>query len=121
MASEPVGIQRAKVEVLDGVRHDLNWRSKQINGLPAKVVTRGTRWGNPFVAGTASLITDGLVTKDNCLILYRIYCYRQIQLYPDWLEPLRGHNLACFCKIGAVCHRDTLLKLLKGLYPDDDK
>lgn len=125
MTSEPVGIQRtrAKVEVLDGVRHDLNWRSKQINGLPAKVVTRGTAWGNSYKIGEWYDIdgTQIRIVQENCLLYYERYVRSMLESFPDWLEPLRGHNLACFCKSGAVCHRNTLLKLLKEVYPDDDQ
>lgn len=30
------------------------------------------------------------------------------------LPQLRGHNLACWCKIGAPCHADVLLEMLNG-------
>ena len=28
-----------------------------------------------------------------------------------WLLPLRGKNLACWCKLGTPCHADVLLEL----------
>lgn len=28
-----------------------------------------------------------------------------------WIEPLRGKNLACWCKPGTCCHADYLLQL----------
>ena len=33
------------------------------------------------------------------------------QLDSEWLEPLRGKNLSCWCELGEPCHRDILLKL----------
>jgi len=30
---------------------------------------------------------------------------------PDFLEPLRGKNLGCWCKVGEPCHGDILLRL----------
>ena len=32
------------------------------------------------------------------------------------IPELRGKNLACFCKIGAACHRDVLLALANKSY-----
>jgi len=29
---------------------------------------------------------------------------------PDWLEPLRGHDLACWCPLDHPCHADVLLR-----------
>ena len=31
------------------------------------------------------------------------------------LEPLRGHNLACWCALGSPCHADVLLRLANEL------
>ena len=30
---------------------------------------------------------------------------------PDWLAPLRGHDLACWCPLDQPCHADVLLEL----------
>lgn len=34
--------------------------------------------------------------------------------YGKWLAPLRGRNLACWCKPDAPCHADLLLELANG-------
>jgi hypothetical protein len=34
--------------------------------------------------------------------------------YPSDLLPLRGKNLACWCKLGEPCHADVLLELANG-------
>lgn len=115
---EGVGIQRtrAAVKIVDGVRQDLQWQSRQINGLPAKCVTRGTAWGNPYKIG--ELYNNPFkgetfaVTQENCLELFEIYARMMLAAYPDWLEPLRGFNLACWCKDTESCHRSVLLRLL---------
>ncbi len=31
---------------------------------------------------------------------------------PDFLEPLRGHNLGCFCSLDLPCHADVMLEFL---------
>lgn len=33
------------------------------------------------------------------------------QLHRDFISPLKGKNLACFCKEGDPCHADVLLEL----------
>jgi len=110
--AKPTGIQRRRAKGFD-----LQAESRALNGLPAKCVTRGTRWGNPYKIG--KLYNDPFkggsfaVTVGNCLELYELYVKGMLAAFPDWLEPLRGHNLACFCAVGSPCHRDVLLKLLE--------
>lgn len=108
MAAKAVSIQRKRVK-----GYDMQAESRKVNGLPAKAVSRGTRWGNPFIIGKVSPLTQGLITNENCLPAFEAYCYQKMQLNEDWLEPLRGFNLACWCKVGFSCHRDVLLKLLQ--------
>ena len=61
-------------------------------------VGRPTRWGNPFD------LSDG----SNFYVASRFAC--EIAPLLD-VTPLRGKNLACWCKIGDSCHADLLLKL----------
>jgi hypothetical protein len=35
----------------------------------------------------------------------------EIERNPDWLAPLRGHDLACWCPLDQPCHADVLLEL----------
>jgi hypothetical protein len=78
---------------------NLQAKSRAVNGLPAVVVTRPGRWGNPFRIGR-----DG----DRETVVRRFAC--EIALAWD-LTPLRGRNLACPCEPGASCHADILLRL----------
>lgn len=87
-------------------------------------VGRPTRWGNPWIvgetwtnkarhewnpyAGTAKRVE---VTPENCLTFFRIHAETKFRLQIDWLEPLRGKDLACWCKEGSPCHADILLEL----------
>jgi len=68
--------------------------------MPANTiyVGRPTQWGN------------------NCTSLkdYQYYAEHKAQNDPDWLAPLRGKNLACWCSLDESCHADILLKLLKS-------
>jgi Domain of unknown function (DUF4326) len=48
---------------------------------------------------------------------YRICTLRWIEDGPPdevaaWLEPLRGHDLACWCPLDRPCHANVLLELL---------
>lgn len=85
--------------------------------LPANAVsvTRPGRWGNPFKVGEWAVdqITErGIpITRENCLRLFESYCKLELEENPTWLEPLRGKDLACWCKEGEPCHADILLRL----------
>lgn len=80
-------------------------------------VGRPTKWGNPYVIGSEAgfVPRDGgpvfHITAANCLRLFREHAIASIALNPTWLEPLRGKDLACFCKEGEPCHADILLEL----------
>lgn len=95
--------------------------SRRANGLPAAVVTRVTKWGNPYVVGR-----DG--TRAECVDRYETLVEAAIRsldytaptraeqavveaVRRDWHE-LAGHNLACFCR-GAPCHADPLINAIR--------
>lgn len=50
--------------------------------------------------------------------LFRTYCAVTERDQPDqfraWLAPLRGHDLACWCRLDQPCHADVLLDLANG-------
>jgi hypothetical protein len=70
----------------------------------AVCVTRPGRWGNPFAIGR-----DG----DRAQVLSRFadYACARLAKEPHWLEPLRGKDLACWCREDDACHADILLRL----------
>ena len=88
---KPVRIQRKRTK---------GWR------MPPNTVcvTRPGKWGNPHKAG-------GEFSVEWAVIAFRAYANEQLRKNPNWLDPLRGKNLACFCKIGDPCHADVLLEL----------
>jgi hypothetical protein len=84
-------------------------------------IDRSTPWGNPFVVGH-----DGTVAE--CVKLHRLLlngficlsCKASIDVQQNHLEyakahigDLIGHDLACWCRIGAACHGDNLLEAAK--------
>jgi hypothetical protein len=73
----------------------------------AVYVGRPSQWGNDFVVGV-----DG--TAAECVEKYREHFIKPtLQVHGmSYFEPLRGKDLACWCKGGDPCHADELLKLL---------
>ena len=72
------------------------------NEIPhgAVYVGRPTVFGNPFSKGTkAQNISD-----------FREYAEERHGLDPNWLKPLRGKDLICWCKPSG-CHGDVLIEL----------
>ncbi len=68
-------------------------------------VGRPTRWGNPFVVAGE---------------IFREYAMKRMAEDPEWLAPLRGHDLVCWCPLvdregrpywKGRCHADVLLEL----------
>ena len=83
------------------------------------VVSRPSRWGNPFHAADFLPAFDGLkypkaLAQDAAVAAFR-------QMLKDGRTPpfnladiridLRGKNLACWCKPGTPCHADVLLEI----------
>lgn len=65
-------------------------------------VGRGSRWGNPYLVKDFGREDAVLFFKKN------ISSMKEDEL-KDFLEPLRGKNLACWCKPDEICHADVLL------------
>ena len=63
-------------------------------------VGRPSVWGNPFSKGSkAKNIAD-----------FRAYAEKRNEREPEWLKPLRGKNLVCWCSPSG-CHGDVLIEL----------
>lgn len=104
------------------------------------IVDRTSRWGNPYVvtinevvdlddqrnvpvwrdpAGNGAqgcpteLLPSTLRNKERALAseLFASYARHRLTTEPDWLTPLRGRDLVCFCPEDAPCHADVLLEL----------
>lgn len=63
-------------------------------------VTRPGPWGN-YAGSTREDFERDLASMSNA----------DRAFYLDKVKELRGKNLACWCRIGAPCHADVLLKL----------
>ena len=92
-------------------RRTKGWR------LPAGavVVSRPTRWGNPYRTGPQWMggTTQEVVTSLRAIELYVWLANDRIRREGRaiWAEPLRGRDLACWCPLDQPCHADVLLEL----------
>ena len=76
--------------------------------LPANtvVVSRPTKWGNPFKA-------DPWYPAERAVADYAVWLETNgVQILSAAKVALRGKNLACWCKPGEPCHGDVLLRLV---------
>jgi hypothetical protein len=74
----------------------------------------GGKWGNPFKIGKVYRTRCGphRLNRHDVIRLYRIYLSTRLIQEPDFLEPLRGKVLGCWCKPEA-CHGDVIAAALK--------
>lgn len=99
------------------LRRTKGWRKPD----GAIVVARPSIYGNPYPIGgrvsTADGKTYGPISAGDCVRAFRL-----LFEYAGWerylpLEPLRGHDLACWCPLDQPCHADVLLELANGATP----
>lgn len=77
-------------------------------------VGRPSKWGNPFKVGDASPNNYSvIIDRDHAvqLFLQTLEAKQEYGLLEEFLKPLKGKNLACWCKEGSPCHADVLLEL----------
>ena len=81
-------------------------------------VGRPTRWGSPFRVSNGDCDHPDCgpgahppLTIDKVLDAYREWVLGMLVKDPNFLDPLRGRDLACFCRESAPCHANVLLAL----------
>jgi len=87
-----------------------------LRGLPRPLpddvvrIDRATRWGNPWKIG---MYVDGIgkIDRAQAIDLFRQWLDQHLPAEPDFLEPLRGKRLACWCA-PLPCHGDIILDYL---------
>jgi len=88
-------------------------------------VDRSTRWGNQAakIGDDISYYTANCTcaTAHDVVELFSRFMDAHKAANPTdfevWIAPLRGKNLACWCKPDQPCHADVLLKLANGHAP----
>ena len=88
-------------------------------------VGRPTKWGNPYKAveyptgwyvlpsgagcgGYRQIKEDAIRLS---VWLFKQWATLRARIMPNWLSPLRGKNLCCWCPLDQPCHADVLLEL----------
>ena len=78
-------------------------------------VDRTTRWGNPWPIGEWGPLDRKAPDAEGAVGFFRAMFsdaeMRAAAGYPVDLSPLRGKNLACWCRPGEPCHVDVLLEM----------
>ncbi|HEX7021427.1 MAG TPA: DUF4326 domain-containing protein [Trueperaceae bacterium] len=82
------------------------WRTPE----GAIYVGRPSRWGNPFPLA-------GPFPRARAVLAFRKLAARRLKQDPNWLEPLRGKDLCCWCDLSEPCHADVLLELANATTP----
>ena len=78
---------------------------KDVDASKGVYIGRGSAWGNPFVIGK-----DG--DREEVIYKYRMYAIERVRLVDkNWLKPLVGKDLVCFCA-PLACHGDVLLEMI---------
>lgn len=82
-----------------------------------KVDRTNKKFGNPFTIGCkpsqfSTALPDHCDSVEDAVAAFAYYAETWMALTQErWIEPLRGKNLACWCKHCATCHADILLAL----------
>ena len=75
----------------------------------AKLVTRPSRWGNPFPA-----IERTIAGHADAVERFREHLRDNPDLVAAIRRNLAGHSLACTCPLDWPCHADVLLRVAAG-------
>lgn len=63
-----------------------------------------------------------LLESEIAVLLFRHWIAHWSKKWPEdyrlYIEPLRGHQLACWCDLSMPCHADVLCELANGDYAD---
>ncbi len=77
-------------------------------------VGRPTKWGNMYKVGDQFPFDEqNTMTQAEAVSLFEaeMQTLKTIGSLEEYLAPLRGKDLACWCKDGTPCHADVLLVL----------
>lgn len=80
--------------------------------MPANTVSvaRPTKWGNPYRIVTPAFGSMERETRAGAVAAFRLRLVGLLAIGAVDLSPLRGKNLACFCRLDQPCHADVLLE-----------
>lgn len=91
-------------------------RFNRFEGRPlpagARLVTRGTRFGNPFRASGRQPEANAAAVER-----FREWLRSQPEKVAEIRQHLAGFDLACACPLDLPCHADVLLAVARGEAP----
>ena len=73
-------------------------------------IGRPSEWGNPY-SHKSSALASQVFSREVAIDSFKEYALERLKKEPNWLEPLRGKTLGCFCK-PQDCHGDIIVELL---------
>jgi hypothetical protein len=74
------------------------------------IVDRRSKWGNPHYIGYCG-VCGADHTREESVREFEAMLMENLWATQNLIEPLRGKNLACWCKPNEKCHADILLRL----------
>ena len=82
--------------------------------MPANTVYVGrpTKYGNPYKPSRNRF--GNIKSREDAITAYENYLKRFLIAQPDFLDDLKGKDLACWCPLNKPCHADVLLKFLEA-------
>lgn len=72
-------------------------------------VCRPCKYGNIFKIGDPHPVTKQPMTREDTVACHRTWCLVKISEDPSIFKPLKGKDLACFCRLNEPCHADNYL------------
>lgn len=98
-------LERPLIPTRIQLRRTRGWRKP----TGAIVVSRPSRWGNPFVVSEHQTRAQAVANFRRALLEGRL------QNSVDRVRrELAGHDLACWCPLDQPCHADVLLEIANG-------
>jgi len=80
----------------------------------AMSVARPTHWGNPYAVGKPEQGPSRPTASEAVAAFRKWLAVHRRGWRDEFLAPLRGKHLACWCALDAPCHADVLLELANG-------
>ena len=84
-------------------------KHKYYTKLPpnTKLVARPSRYGNPYN------LSDN--TREEALLKYAIWLVNAVFGDEEFLTPLIGYDLACYCSLDDKCHADIIIDFMEDV------
>lgn len=110
--SEPVSARGGK-PVRVQRRRTKGWRMPE-NTI---YVGRPSQWGNHYTVKDCASVEEAVLLEEHDL--RKFSCFHP-EKFEQWIAPLRGKNLACWCSLDHACHADVLLELSNPSNSEDN-